>query len=340
MSKINRALRLARRPQGRITKENFSLAEEPVPEPKDGEAVVRNLFLSLDPTNRMWASDVPGYMPPVEIGAVMRGLCVGRVVASRTPKLPEGALVVGLTGWQDYALVPGEGSGAPQVVPDGLPLPPSYFLGALGPTGFTAYFGLLDVGRLQAGETVVISAAAGAVGSIAGQIAKIKGARAIGIAGGPQKCAYVTGELGLDACVDYKAPDWRERLRDATKGGVDVSFENVGGEIMDELFARMKLHGRVVLCGLISGYNVDGKIPGPSNFPAILVRRLRVEGFIILDYAKRFPEAGMQLAQWMMEGKLKARETVVEGLERAPESLNLLFDGGNTGKLVVKIADA
>jgi NADPH-dependent curcumin reductase CurA len=339
MSRHNRAYKLARRPQGRFAREDFQLVEEPLPDLREGEALVHTLFLSLDPASRGWASEVPSYMPPVPIGDVMRGFGVGKVITTRNPALPEGALVAGMTGWQEYAVLSSDGPRAATVLPDGLPISPSAFLGVLGPTGYTAYFGLLDVAKIQSGETVVVSAAAGAVGSIAGQIAKIKGCRAIGIAGGADKCKWVTDELRFDACVDYKREDWRERLREATKGGVDVDFENVGGAIFDEVLARMKQNGRVALCGLISQYNNTERTPGPYNFAAILTKRLRVEGFIVIDYVKRFREAAMQLAQWMMEGKLHARETVIDGLEKAPEAVNLLFDGGNLGKLVVKVGD-
>src|SRR5438876_2237881 len=334
---VNRELRLRRRPVGRIAPDDFELVRAPVPTAGPGEAVVRNLYLSLDPTNRIWVEDVEQYMPPVQLGDVMRGSGLGQVVESNDPTLPPGTIVNGLLGWQDYAVLGGARGVMAQAVPAGLPVPLPTLLGALGVTGVTAYFGLLDVGQPKAGETVVVSAAAGATGSVVGQIARIKGCRVVGIAGGAEKCGWITRDLGFDAAVDYKTPDWRDRLRAATPAGVDLDFENVGGEIMDEVMARMNLGGRVVLCGMISGYN-EGK-PMHGRFDTILMKRFRVQGFIVIDYLPRFAEAITQLAQWMAEGKLKHRDTIVDGLERAPEALNLLFDGGNVGKLIVKIAD-
>ena len=334
---VNRELRLRRRPVGRIAPDDFELVRAPVPTAGPGEAVVRNLYLSLDPTNRIWVEDVEQYMPPVQLGDVMRGSGLGQVVESNDPTLPPGTIVSGLLGWQDYAVLGGSRGVLAQPVPAGLPVPLPTLLGALGVTGVTAYFGLLDVGQPKAGETVVVSAAAGATGSVVGQIARIKGCRVVGIAGGAEKCGWITRDLGFDAAVDYKTPDWRDRLRAATPAGVDLDFENVGGEIMDEVMARMNLGGRVVLCDMISGYN-EGK-PMHGRFDTILMKRLRVQGFIVIDYLPRFAEAITQLAQWMAEGKLKHRDTIVDGLERAPEALNLLFDGGNVGKLIVKIAD-
>ncbi len=338
MSDVNRRLLLKSRPEGRVSADNFDLVEEPVPEIGEGEALVRNTWLSLDPTMRVWMTDAPGYLPPVQIGEVMRGGGLGRVVASNNPRYSAGRLVQGLTGWQDYAVVSDQ---LPvMVIPEGLEsLPASAHLGALGMTGLTAYFGLTDVAKVQPGETVVISAAAGAVGSIAGQIVRNLGARAVGIAGGPEKCAWITEELGYDAAVDYKAPDWRAQLKAATPDGIDVDFENVGGEIMEAVFGRLKIHGRVALCGLISGYNDEGGPVGPRNFGTLIAKRASVHGFLILDYFPRYREGATQLGQWMAEGKLTHRETVVEGLENAPAGLNKLFDGENLGKLVVHVAD-
>jgi NADPH-dependent curcumin reductase CurA len=335
MADQNRRILLRRRPEGRIRPDDFELVRAPVPTPGPGQALVRSCYLSLDPTNRVWVTDVETYLPPVQLGEVMRGGAIGQVVGSNAPQLPVGTVVNGLLGWQDYALV-GDGGAMAQAIPPGFPAPLPALLGALGLTGVTAYFGLLDVAKPQPGETVVVSAAAGATGSVVGQIAKIKGCRVVGIAGGPAKCAWLR-ELGFDATVDHKAPDWRQQLARATPDGVDVSFENVGGEIMDEVLARMKNHGRVALCGLISGYN-DGQ-PMRGRVDLMLTKRLRVEGFIILDYAPRFLEAIMQLASWMAEGKLQHRDTMVDGLERAPEAINMLFDGTNVGKLIVKVAD-
>ena len=332
----NRQFRLKSRPTGRISAEHFDFRSESVPEPAEGQALVRVLYLSLDPTNRIWMSDMDQYMPPVAIGEVMRGGGIGVVEKSRSARYREGDLVTGLTGWQDYCLAD-EGEQAMSVLPAGLPLPLPTMMGACGMTGITAYFGLLDLGRPQPGETVVVSAAAGAVGSVVGQIARIKGCRVVGIAGGPDKCRYITEELGFDAAVDYKSADWQQQLVAVTPDGVDVNFENVGGEIMEAVMRRMNLFSRMPLCGMISGYNQQA--PMRADFSPILMRRIEVRGFIVMDFLDRYAEAAMQLGQWVMEGSIKHRETVVDGLENAPEAVNMLFDGGNIGKLVVKVGE-
>lgn len=334
-AQVNRQFRLKSRPSGRIERSHFDYVESAVPEPGAGEALVQVLYLSLDPTNRIWMSDMDQYMPPVAIGEVMRGGGIGVVVKSNSSRYQAGDHVLGLTGWQDYCLAD-EGANAMSVLPADLPIPLSTMLGACGMTGITAYFGLLELGRPQAGETVLVSAAAGAVGSVVGQIAKIHGCRVVGIAGGAEKCRHLVEDLGFDAAVDYKAPDWREQLATATPEGIDVNFENVGGEIMEAVMARMNLFGRMPLCGMISGYN-SGE-PMRADFAPILMRRIEVRGFIVSDFMDRFTEATTQLATWYLEGKLQHEETVVEGLEQAPEAVNLLFDGGNVGKLVVKVS--
>ena len=330
---VNRQWRLKARPVGRIKASDFELVEAPVPKAGPGQAVARLRFLSLDPTNRIWVTDAESYLPPVQIGEVMRGGGIAEVVESNTPDYAVGDLVTGLTGWQEYVLL--DGSAMVQPLPKGLPVPPEVFMGVLGVTGLTAYFGLLDVGRPQAGETVVVSAAAGATGSVAGQIAKLKGCRAVGIAGGADKCRWLTDELGFDAAVDYKADGWPRRLREACPNGIDVNFENVGGEIMDEVMSAMNLNGRVALCGMISGYNSGEPMRG--RFDLILTKRLHVQGFIVLDFLPRFAEGTMQLAQWYAEGKVKHRDTIVDGFDQAPTALNMLFDGRNLGKLVVRV---
>jgi len=337
MNDINRRLLLKTRPEGLVKNSDFDLVEEAVPEIGEGEALIRTTFLSLDPTNRVWMTDAPGYLPPVQIGEVMRSGGIGRVVASNSPRYEVGQLVNGFTGWQDYVVASDSLPFTPLPAIPGVP--DSAFLGALGMTGLTAYFGITDVAQVGEGDTVVISAAAGAVGSVAGQISKILGARVVGIAGGPAKCAWLTNELGFDAAVDYKADDWLAQLKAATPDGIDVDFENVGGEVMEAVFARLNIGARVALCGLISGYNDPEGPGGPANFGALISKRAKVQGFLILDYFGQMEAAVGQLAQWMAEGKLQHRETVVEGLENTPESLNLLFAGQNTGKLVVKIAD-
>jgi NADPH-dependent curcumin reductase CurA len=338
-AEINRRIRLRSRPAGRIDDSTFELVEEEVPEPAPGQALVRNLYLSIDPTNRVWIREEPSYLPPVAIGDVMRSGGIGRVVASSNEGFVEGDLVTGLLGWQDYVLV-GEGeSTLAMPLPRDIEAPIESLVGLLGITGFTAYFGIEDIGKPKEGETVVVSAAAGAVGSVAGQLAKLRGARVVGIAGGADKCSWLVDELGFDAAVDRHDERWRKLLADACPAGVDVDFENVGGEIMDTVFGMLNLHARVVLCGLISQYNEIAPQPGPTNFPRLLMHRVCVQGFIVLDYLPRYPDATAKLAQWAAEGKIKHRDTIVEGLEKAPDAVNMLFEGENVGKLMVKVAD-
>jgi NADPH-dependent curcumin reductase CurA len=336
---VNRRIRLRSRPQGRIDDSTFELVEEAVPEPGAGQALVRNLYISVDPTNRVWIREEPSYLPPVGIGDVMRSGGIGRVVASSNDGFPEGSLVTGLLGWQDYVLV---GEGQPTLampLPPGLDVPLESLVGLLGITGLTAYFGIEDIGKPKEGETVVVSAAAGAVGSVAGQLAKLRGARAVGIAGGPDKCSWLVDELGFDAAVDRHDSRWRELLAEACPDGVDVDFENVGGEIMEAVFGMLNLHSRVVLCGMISQYNEKELPRGPANFPRLLMNRVKLQGFIVMDYLPQYAEATAVLAQWAAEGKIKHRDTVVEGLEKAPEAVNMLFEGENYGKLMVRVAD-
>jgi hypothetical protein len=335
MDDTNRRFLLRERPAGRIEPSTFELREEPVPEIGDGEALIRMEYISLDPTNRMWINETPTYLPPVAIGEVMRAVGIGRVVASRHEGYAEGALVQGLLGWQEYAVVSDAMPGF--VMPEAEGIPVSTYLGVLGQNGLTAYVGMHDIGAPKEGETVVVSAAAGAVGSVAAQIAKIMGARVVGIAGGAEKCAWLTGELGLDAAVDYKAPDFRAQLAAATPDGIDVDFENVGGEIMEAVFARLNVHSRVALCGLISGYNAEEPPPGPRTFGNLLIQRTKLQGYIVLDHFHRIGEVSEILAGWMAEGRLHNRETVVEGFEQLPTAINMLFDGANTGKLVVRV---
>jgi hypothetical protein len=270
----------------------------------------------------------------VAIGEVMRAGGFAEIIESRHPDYKKGDRVTGITGLQDYVLIDGSVKSFLQKVPKIPFVSDTVFLGVLGMNGLTAFFGM-EIAQPKKGETLVVSAAAGATGSIAGQIGKIQGCRVVGIAGSDDKCAWLTKDLGFDAAVNYKQPDWKDKLAAATPNGIDIDFENVGGEIMQAVFDRMNLHGRVVVCGLISGYNKED--PGLASLAQVLVKRLRVEGFIILDYASRFMEAATQLGQWKMFGKLKDRETIVEGLEKAPEAINMLFTGGNTGKLIVKV---
>jgi NADPH-dependent curcumin reductase CurA len=337
MSESNRRFILRNRPVGRIDADTFELVEDVIPEIGDGEALVRTQWISLDPTNRGWIRDEPTYLPPVAIGEVMRALGLGQVVTSKHDAYREGQLVQGLLGWQEWAVA---SASAPLLPVAEIPgVSSREYLGVLGMTGLTAWVGIRDIGRPQRGETVVVSAAAGAVGSVAGQIARIEGARVVGIAGGPEKCRVLTEQLGFDAAVDYRAADWREQLAAATPNGIDVDFENVGGEIMDAVFARLNLRARVALCGLISGYNDSERPAGPRNFSHLLVQRVRLQGFIVLDHFDRMSEAVAELSAWMREGKLEALETVVEGFEQLPGAINMLFDGKNIGKLLLHVAD-
>jgi len=335
VSNTNRRIVLAKRPSGLVDDETVRVETEAAPEPADGQALVKVRYLSIDPTIRTWMDDVPSYLPPIQIDEVIRSGGVGEVVESRTDAYQPGQLVFGMTGWQDYAIIDA-GEQAMQVLPDGVP--PGVAIGILGVTGMTAYFGITDVGQIKEGDVVVISGAAGATGSAAGQIAKIKGAKkVIGIAGGAEKCAHIVNELGFDEAIDYKNDNVAARLHEACPDGIDLYFDNVGGSILNDCLANLAMRGRVVLCGAISTYNDDGPPVGPSNYLTLLVRRGRMEGFIILDYLDRFPAAQMEMAGWIAEGKIKSSEHVVEGLEKAPDALNLLFTGGNTGKVIVAL---
>ncbi len=337
MTEQNRRFLLRQRPTERIDADTFELSEEPVPNIGDGEALVRVDWISLDPTNRGWINDIPTYLPPVGIGEVMRGLGLGEVVASNSPDYRVGQIVQGLVGWQQYAVASPAAPLMPVEVAEGVS--PSAYLGALGMTGLTAWVGIRDIGKPKPGETVVVSAAAGAVGSVAGQLAKAAGARVVGIAGGPEKCALVTERLGFDAAVDHRADDWRAQLAAATPNGIDVDFENVGGDIMDAIFARLNIRARVALCGLISGYNSADPPPGPRAFGNLLIQRATLQGFIVLDHFGRAPEAITEISGLIAEGKLTPLETVIEGFEQLPTAINMLFDGKNVGKLVVKVSE-
>ena len=330
----NRMVKLARRPKGMVTREDFSVEDGPVPEPGPGEFRVRVEYISLDPAMRGWVNEGRSYIPPVKLGETMRAGAAGIVEKSNHPAFKTGDAVQGVFGVQKYAITNGE-----RVIKVDTSLAPlQRWIGGLGMPGWTAYFGLLDVGQPKPGETVVVSAASGAVGSVVGQIAKIKGCRAVGIAGGPEKCRYVTDELGFDACIDYKAGGLAQQLKAACPKGIDVNFENVGGEILDTVLLQMNVFGRIALCGLISGYNATEAPAGPKNIRAVLTQRLKMQGLIVFDWASRTPEAIAQLGQWHKEGKLKIREDVREGgLDTFPDVLNLLYTGGNFGKLVLKV---
>jgi NADPH-dependent curcumin reductase CurA len=331
----NRQFRLAARPDGMVKREHFELTREDAPAPGDGEVLIRVLHISLDPAMRGWMNEGRSYVPPVGIGEVMRAIATGRVVESRNTDFAEGDHVTGLFGVQEYAV--SDGKGLMKVDPDRAPLP--VYLSVLGMPGMTAYFGLLDIGEPKEGETVVVSAAAGAVGGVVGQIAKLKGCRAVGIAGGAEKCAYVVEELGFDAAIDYKADDVVAGLKEHCPKRIDVYFDNVGGDILDACLSRLARRARVVICGAISQYNVDGRMKGPSNYMSLLVNRARMEGFVVFDYADRYAEAAREMAGWLAEGKLKSREDFVEGIERFPEALIMLYQGENLGKLVLTVGD-
>ncbi|MGD0674826.1 MAG: NADP-dependent oxidoreductase [Polyangiaceae bacterium] len=334
--RINRQWLLARRPQGLISAEDFRWIETEATEPAEGEILVRNLCLSCDPTQRGWMSAAT-YWPAVKIGEVMRSFAVGQVLASNTAEFRTGQLVQGLFGWQDYCRARQGGLYPILPVPSGVPIERA--LSALGNTGMTAYFGLLDVGRPRPGETVVVSAAAGATGSVVGQIAKAVGCRAIGIAGGPDKCRWLTTELGFDAAIDYKSENIMTRLRQTCPDGIDVYFDNVGGRILDAALMHLALHGRIVLCGAMSTYNDVAGATGPKNYLKLLSQRGRIEGFVVIDYLARAEEAIDRLTGWLREGRLKDRVDVQHGLENAPAVVARLFAGQNQGKQLLSIAD-
>jgi NADPH-dependent curcumin reductase CurA len=331
---INRQFRLASRPRGMVTRESFDLIEEQLPELADGEVLVKTQYISLDPAMRGWMAEGRSYVPPVEIGEVMRAGTIGKVVESKGERFAVGDHVTGWLGVQEYAVCDENAVFAV----DASAAPLTTYLGALGMPGMTAYFGLLDVGQLGEGETVVVSGAAGAVGSVVGQIARIKGCRVVGIAGGPEKCDWVTGELGFDACIDYKSSAVAEALREHCPEGIDVYFDNVGGEILDAALARLARGARVVICGAISQYNNLDSMRGPSNYMSLLVNRARMQGFVVLDYLPRYAEAQREMAGWIAEGKLIAREDVTKGFDTFPEALAKLFAGENVGKLVLEVA--
>jgi NADPH-dependent curcumin reductase len=327
--------RLAKRPVGDIADSDLQYREEPVPELEDGQFLLQVGYLSLDPTNRIWMSDQEQYMPPVGLNEPMRGGVVGRVLASRKPSVPEGTLMAGLGEWASHMVSDGAGMSAFPEIP-GITIPQAF--GTFGVVGPTAYFGLLDIGQPKPGETLVVGAAAGGVGQIVGQIGKLKGCKVIGIAGGAEKCRFITEDLGFDAAIDYKGEDVGAALDRLAPDGVDINFEQVGGPIMSAVMDRMKLFGRVPLCGMISGYNATTASEEPGRWTMILMRRLTIRGFIMTDYAPRFPEAFQALAGWMLDGTVKTRQDIRPGLENARDSVKLLYSGGNFGKLLVEVS--
>jgi NADPH-dependent curcumin reductase CurA len=331
----SRAIRLRNRPVGLPADEDWELTTDEVGEPGEGEVLVEVHDVSLDPAMRGWISEAASYRRPVGIGAVMDAIAVGRVEASRDARFVEGDYVMGLMGVQEHALV--RADGLQKIDPDVAPLPK--WLGVLGMPGMTAYFGLLDIGRPEPGQTVVVSGAAGAVGSLVGQIAKLQGARAVGIAGGPEKCRYITDELGFDAAIDYKNQDVAAALREACPDKIDVYFDNVGGAILDAALAQLAFGARVVICGAISQYNSTEGMRGPANYMSLLVNHASMTGFLVFHYASRYPEGARQMGEWVASGQLKSREDVEHGIERFPEVFRMLFEGTNDGKLVLALRD-
>jgi len=335
---INRQWLLAKRPHGFVTKDNFEYTESPIPDPDDGQVLVRNLLLSFDPTQRGWMEERESYLPPVKIGEPMRAGSIGQVVESKNSGFDKGDLVQTTGGWQDFLVIePGEGVMGLSKVPDGVA--PELMLSALGVTGLTAYFGLLNLGKPRAGETLLVSGAAGATGSVAGQIGKIRGCRVVGIAGGPDKCKWLINEAGFDEVIDYKNEDVDSRIAETCPNKVDIFFDNVGGDILEAALNHINMNARVILCGGISNYNATEPVPGPSNLMNLVIMRARMEGFIVIDYMHQAGEAMTELTKWIKGGDLKYQVDVQEGFENIPDTLNRLFTGQNLGKQLLKIAD-
>jgi NADPH-dependent curcumin reductase CurA len=330
----NQHILLAARPKGEVKPTDFELVDAPMPEPAEGEVLVEIQYLALEPAMKGWMEARVDYVAPVEIGDVMRGNALGRVVQSRDPQFPEGTLVMGSLGWRRYAAGSARALGL-NPVPEGVD--PLAAMNVLGITGLTAYFGMLDIGKPAAGDTVLVSGAAGATGSVAGQLARIAGARVVGIAGGRDKCDWLVSDLGFDAAIDYKAGDTAAQVAEACPDGLNVYFDNVGGEILDIALNNLANGARVVLCGGISRYNAIGAIPGPVNYFNLIYRRARMEGFIVIDYLQRFPEAFKALAGHVQSGELQHRETVLQGFDQLPQALMNLFTGGNVGKQLVAV---
>lgn len=332
---INKQLLLQKRPIGLPEKDTWKLVETEIPTTKDGEILIQCEYVSLDPAMRGWINEGKSYIAPVELNDVMRAGGVGKVIQSQNPKFKVGDYVYGQTGIQQYILT--DGNGYHKIDPSLAPLP--MYLGTLGMPGMTAYFGILEVGELKEGDAVLVSGAAGAVGSIVGQIAKIKGCQVIGMAGGADKCKYLVDELGFDGAIDYKNDNIATKLKEYFPKGIDVYFDNVGGEILDLALGRLAMHGRIVICGAISQYNNKTAIKGPSNYLSLLVNRGTMRGMVVFDYAKDYQKAAMQMGQWMMQGKLKSKEDVYEGIENFYVTFLRLFSGEKLGKLVLKVSE-
>lgn len=332
----NKQLVLNKRPVGFPSEDVWRIEESEIAEPGDGQLLVKVLYVSLDPAMRGWLNEARSYIAPVALNEVMRvSGGIGKVIKSNHSKFPEGSFVHGPTGIQEYCIT--DGKGWISIDPNILPLP--RYLGTLGMPGFTAYFGLLDVGQPKEGETVLVSGAAGAVGSVVGQIAKIIGCRVVGIAGGPEKCQYVVDELGFDECLDYKNEDLKAGLKRACPKGIDVYFDNVGGDILDLALTRINKGARIAICGAISQYNNKEAPKGPANYLSLLINGARMEGFVVFHFAHRYAEAGQQLGKWVAEGKIKSREHIEKGIENFYETFKKLFDGNKKGKLILQIGD-
>lgn len=332
---INKQLLLAKRPEGMPDSDTWKLTESRVPELKDGEVLIQNHYISLDPAMRGWLNDVKSYIPPVPLGDIMRAGSIGKVIQSKNPKHKVGDVLTGWGGVQQYIVTNGDGYYPVDTSLAPMPL----YIGTLGMPGMTAYFGILEVGKIQEGETVLVSGAAGAVGSVVGQIAKIKGCKVIGIAGGPEKCKYLVEELGFDGAIDYKNENIYDGIKQHCPKGIDVFFDNVGGDILDAALARLRMHARVVICGAISQYNNEGTTKGPSNYLSLLVNRATMQGMVVMDYAKDYKVAAMQMGKWMIEGKLKSKEDIYEGIENFHETFQRLFSGEKKGKLILKVIE-
>lgn len=333
---MNQQIKLAQRPVGMPDSNTWTLENHPIPDVKEGEILIQNHYISLDPAMRGWMNDAKSYIPPVGIGEVMRAGSVGQIIkANNHPKFKEGDYVTGWGGVQQYSL--SDGKGYFKVDPNIAPLP--LYIGTLGMPGMTAYFGILEVGKIKAGDVVLVSGAAGAVGSIVGQISKIKGCKVVGIAGGPKKCKYLVDELGFDGAIDYKNEDVKAAIKRECPKGIDVYFDNVGGDILDAALTRLRMHARIVICGAISQYNNKEAIKGPSNYLSLLVNRATMQGMVVMDYASKYREAAMEMGMWLMQGKMKSKEDIYEGIENFQDTYARLFNGDKMGKLILKVKD-
>lgn len=331
----NKQLLLNKRPVGLPDKNTWKLVESEIPTPKEGEFLIKIEYVSLDPAMRGWINEGKSYIAPVEINAVMRAGGVGKVIASQNPEFKKGDFVYGQTGVQQYIVT--DGQGYHKIDPTLAPIP--MYLGTLGMPGMTAYFGLLEVGKLKEGDAVLVSGAAGAVGSIVGQIAKIKNCKVIGIAGGADKCKYIVDDLGFDGAIDYKSDNVNEKIKEYFPKGIDLYFDNVGGNILDAALGRLAMHARIVICGAISQYNNTTAVKGPSNYLSLLVSRATMKGMVVFDFAKDYGKAAQQIGQWIMQGKLKSKEDIYEGIENFYDTFLRLFSGDKMGKLVLKVSE-